>query len=873
MSKTTPDSTNTSADSRLTFDKGLGYKNFATEEISYIYDEKKNVIGTYCRNFNPLDGDILDLDKPDTIRIYKKELQRQFQILNISLLSLHYTSTSCLLKASVSFHQLLIIYLSLREDSMIISVAETLIDIYNEIEKRTKNPYQFMIVFDEKEMFKPLNQNILKEFPLNQYVLWKQSSLRKRTVMAAGKKMVKTDGLIPIIEKVEKSVDEKELEKALEVADANVRIKQELENTPPGDTPLINNYKANLTKLTLEDVYKQTGVTIKNRADWKLSDLIEVIYFASYITIVLDKNGEPFDGNGIYGLFKYGMILYSKKFKTVKFIPPPGKYVSLGPMAGQQFSFEGGVINKLPIQYNGILAYQEVDVTGQWEPDYQIEANERFAKNNVYIGSLVVDSAYRPNEITLSSLISTLPDIVEETMPYFYKVVTKKIHSWFENYQDFLKEIAEEVLKNILIETLKSLARKYIIKKIGSKIIPIINAIASIKSSIDAMRGKDTERDNIAVNCVRLYLKGITQDDKTLSVKILANILGDAFEDEIKSVIIKKATSLGVSLVERIKPVRKETPVNSTPADPQKQLPVPEAPKDDSPKQKDEKSKNDNAEIVNKGLKAFQETYKPLEEQRAIDNKAKSRPEEVHTVKDETPKVIKSHDDDKNNTDNPKSNSKIETKQEEESRELVNRKIGGSGDDSKGSEKNTRPKKGKDTNKKTGKGSKDEKQEEEAGGKLRSKPDKPVKVYPYLEVFTHTTREKFRDNLVTFFKNNPNHPLSAIYNATTNKLQPSTQKGMGAFYWEEHPEAIQAGHVRSKHSGAEDQIVIMTAHENQLYNRTIESRRKGSIQGGFKVAIIEGIPVSVESAKHMVQFGKLDPKALQNAQILDVDDL
>ena len=433
MPNTNPDSTSTNVGSHLTHDKGLGYDEYPAEQIKYIYYisyDKLKVAGTRCEGFDVLPKDVWDLDTPETKAQFKTEVEKRFQTLRAEIFWLRNISTSCLLKASVAFNQLLLIFRSLPDEKNTYAVADTLVGIFNEVEKRTKAPYQFSLDFN-KGLFKPLPQKLLTEFPLDQSGIWKQQCQRRRPIAGRGKKAINGGGLIPLVEKDESPVDWKDLDIALEVAEANVRITQELANTPPGDTPRLNDYKENLKKLTLVDVFKQTGVTIKNRADWRLSQLVEVIYYVSCKTLVLDKNGEPFDGNGIHGLFPYSMILNSKKHETVRFIPPKGRYVSLGPLADQQFSITGGIVRKLPIEYQGILAYQELDVTGQWEPDYQVEANKVLSRNTVYMGSLVVESAFAPKNISLTSMVTILPTIVEETMPYFYRVVSKKIESWF----------------------------------------------------------------------------------------------------------------------------------------------------------------------------------------------------------------------------------------------------------------------------------------------------------------------------------------------------------------------------------------------------------------------------------------------------------
>ncbi|HEY8401379.1 MAG TPA: polymorphic toxin type 5 domain-containing protein [Cytophagaceae bacterium] len=844
--------------SRLTFNKGLGYSHYPAEQILYVYDKSGNITGVSCNRFELLTEDIIKLNQPKTKPIYLKRLEGQFKILFYGLIGISYTSTTCLLKAAFAFHQLLLLYIETEDTLKIRSVAEALLSIHKEIEKRTQRPYQYRITLDETDLFQPLPATILTQFPLNQQPFWKQQSRFQKRVTIKNKIPNKQSWLIPLEEKEEQAVNEKDLEAALEAAMANIEVQKQLSLIPKGDTPLVRLYRENLNKLTLEDVYKQTQVTVKNRAPWKLSELVEVIFYISYITLVLDKNGEPLDSKGIFGQFPYGIILLSKKFKTVKFIPPPGRYVSLGPLPEHQMIIDGAIIQKMPGNHNGILSYQEVWATGQWEPEYQQKAIESLSKNKIYLGGLVVDSAYRPKEIGFTDMIAALPEVVDATIPYFYKVINNRIESWFENYEELLKEIGKEVLKNLLTETLKKLAIKYIVKKIGTKIVPVVNVISGVKSAIEEITSDEVDKEYIAVNCVRLYLKGVVKDDQTLASKILANILGDVFEEEIKKVIIAKATQAGIALMKKKKKSSKEL---STPSQPQPLPPPAETKETTTPagKKPTESTQTTDPRLIQEGWKVFHETKKE-QEQKALDNKGNTRPGEATMSKDIP---VKGEEKEKSITQKTFS---------ENDRQLVNRDTESSDEGFKGGKKKEAGKKEgrerENVNKKRGTKTKEEHQEEEERGKSSPK-NKP---YPPLEVFTHTTTRKFRQNLVKFFKNNPNHPLAVLYNPNTGRLHPSTKKGMDSFYWEEHPEAMQAGHVRSKHTGARDQVVIMTAAENQLYNQTVETKGS-SIRGGFKVAIIDGIPVSVRSAQHLIQYGKLDQKVLDNATIVDVDEL
>jgi len=616
------DAKGTSAASRLTFDRGLGFAGLPAEDIAYIRDGRGNVVGTKCAKFDPLPDDVIRMDQPSSRDEFRAEAEKQFAVLHAGLLFLRLQSTSCLLKAAATLHQLLLIYLSSSGQDRTSSVSGLLLDIFHEVEKRTRQPYQYKVVLDSADLFRPLPSKILAEFPLNQSALWRTSLRGKPSVHGSIKSGRAGTGLKPVVNREDRPVDQKQLNMVLDAAEKKVSAARVPGSASSNSAPLVTRYISDLDSLTLEDVYRQTNVSIRNHADYKLSELVEVVFYASYITLVLDSKGEPFDGNGVLGLFRYGMILTSKKFKTVKFLPPPGEYVSLGPIAGQQFLIERGTIKKLPVEYQGILGYQEVDVTGQWTPDYQEEANKVLGRNRVYLGSLVVESAYPQfqNEITLDSLYIGLQNMVDDTLPYLVRTFAKKMESWFTNYEDLLKEIGEEVVKAIVIETLKDLAKWYVIKKLGARIIPVINVVVAIKDTIEEMIGKDIERDNIAVNCVRLYLKGTQEDDRTLSSKIMANIMADAFEAKIKQALINKAVSKGVKLVDKVK--EKAGKRQSGAAQEAKPTPESSTPQASTPVNDPAKATQADQDVIRQGVKAFQETYKRPENQDGTENTA-----------------------------------------------------------------------------------------------------------------------------------------------------------------------------------------------------------------------------------------------------------
>ena len=117
-------------------------------------------------------------------------------------------------------------------------------------------------------------------------------------------------------------------------------------------------------------MFQQTKVSIRNRADWKLSGLVDIIFYASAITLVLDQQGQPFEASGVYGFFRYGMLLPSKKFKTGNSPSAAGpvRERQAGVPTERTILVAGRTVSELPTSYSGILAYRRSTSPGSGLP-------------------------------------------------------------------------------------------------------------------------------------------------------------------------------------------------------------------------------------------------------------------------------------------------------------------------------------------------------------------------------------------------------------------------------------------------------------------------------------------------------------------------
>ena len=268
-----------------------------------------------------------------------------------------------------------------------------------------------------------------------------------------------------------------------------------------------------------------------------------------------------------------------------------------------------------------------------------------------------------------------MPDIAAGTIPYFYDAVMTRLETWFENYEALLKDTFVEALKLTVVETLKDIAISYVIKKIGERVIPVVNVIAAVKDVIE----RDHERDTIAINCVRLYMKGLRQDDQTLAVKILANIMAEAFEEKIRRAIMNAAIKGGIKLVRATRrAVSRRSPALRPQAPPSPEPEAPSQPAAAPPASSPGGLTDQDRALIAKGWQVFHETRAAQEQdvQRPLMERPDGRPAPASRTKSSKDEEQATSPAQAHRTDKPRSQNEDE---EEESRELTSGKSGAQG--------------------------------------------------------------------------------------------------------------------------------------------------------------------------------------------------
>lgn len=413
-----------------------------------------------------------------------------------------------------------------------------LLDMRKTLGERTK-PYKLM--FDTR-LRNPLPKEVLEYWPFSDHARWAEdykalkkghASLDMPIVLVEKKQDIKVD------DSQQAALDATMLEAERLVNEAAISAAGGLENTPEVKRAL-----GYLTTVTLKHIEKQTGVQFHSPYDEvKLIKSTEFLVYHGPFSVVLDMQGNPTTLNG---LLRFPILIPDPGSVMERSLPVPGVYVSVQKYGFGDFQLDGKKIRK--ILFGGIGGLVENYGIGVRRPH---EFNQRLQGHLEMMGyafasSLIAKSAFSPKELTVSAIKNQFSDVVEMTMPYAVTEIAKRAKHDFENWEEIAKEIGKEVLKAIIIEKVKDKIKMWLIKKIGTKIIPLVNAVSAI---YDLFAGEEERRQvRNAVGCIMMYVQGSTDDDHHIAAKTLAKIMTDIFHDAIMSAIIKKAAEKGGKL-------------------------------------------------------------------------------------------------------------------------------------------------------------------------------------------------------------------------------------------------------------------------------------------------------------------------------------
>ncbi|MEO8018237.1 MAG: hypothetical protein ABI769_10515 [Pseudomonadota bacterium] len=370
--------------------------------------------------------------------------------------------------------------------------------------------------------------------------------------------------------------DEKQVQAAIDQAELALN-RADIANATivatSGPTPTINKAIGTLKKVTMNDIERQTQVQLHDAwSDQPLYSNTELILYHSVFSFVLDKNGEPYTING---RLDYPILVPEPGSQMKRHCPPPGGvFVSVQKYGFQNYRIEQGRIDK--VLDGGVGGFEEYGYgySGPHAFHQMIQGYLDSLGSHVFIAGVTMPAAVKREEITLSRISWRVPEFAEACVPPLVKEVTRRAKDKIEHWEDFVKEIAVEVIKGIIVDEVKRRARNYIIKKIGVRIVPGLNAAAAIYDL--ATGGTERMRMRNAIACILVALESDSAEDMTVAAKVCARIVADAFEDKIMAAIInagkKAAMKAGKHVAMKVRgsadtpPAETEKP--SAPADP-----------------------------------------------------------------------------------------------------------------------------------------------------------------------------------------------------------------------------------------------------------------------------------------------------------------
>jgi hypothetical protein len=222
-----------------------------------------------------------------------------------------------------------------------------------------------------------------------------------------------------------------------------------------------------------------------------------------------------------------------------RFVPSPGLYVSVQKFGFSTFRVDGSSISK--VLFGGVGGFQELFLAGITDvhPIQQaIQADlDHLPTPFNYIAGIALESVADPTPITAQHIREKLPTMVKLSIPYAVDQL-KKMAS-----VEGLEEIAVEVIEQVVLQVVLKKAAEFIIEKVGTKFIPVVNIAFSVYDVVSAVwYGMDEMKRVVDAICaLALALGGKTVDEDTIAAKVLGRIMADEFKDEVVQALTKYA--------------------------------------------------------------------------------------------------------------------------------------------------------------------------------------------------------------------------------------------------------------------------------------------------------------------------------------------
>jgi hypothetical protein len=305
-------------------------------------------------------------------------------------------------------------------------------------------------------------------------------------------------------------------------------------SVPYTATPLVTNAIRQLSRYTLFDL--RTATNVQQRSAYEDDKLIahtEILLYHSVFTVVLDRAGKPFDlriDEAHAGLLDYALLVPPPGSQMRRALPAPGGVnVSVQTRGDSQFRIEEGKIVK--VLQGGVGSFVEAGYGATEKHELHLKIQQFLNDRQANIASVSAEAAFNPIAITLDRIYLRLSDLAEAATPHVVNELLARAEKVFLNWQEYAKIVPQEVIKQVIIGQVRSRTEDYLIKRIGKRIVPVLNAASVV---YDLVTGdQERTRSRYAIACAILAIKGRTDEDTELAARVASKVVADAVGDKV----------------------------------------------------------------------------------------------------------------------------------------------------------------------------------------------------------------------------------------------------------------------------------------------------------------------------------------------------
>lgn len=405
---------------------------------------------------------------------------------------------------------------------------------------RTRGPYR--IGYDTRDRA-PLPPQVLATPPFTDAGRWasEAAAAARGRLYAAEPLPIVAPPPVPEPDEDAAAAAQIEIERLAQSISVNARTPRGL-----GATPQIARAVAILNAVTPADIGRQTGTTFTGlAADQPLARYTEVILYHSVYAVVLDSRGEPVD---VGSWLRYPILVPEPGSNMARHLHPPGLYVSIRRLGGGAYRIAGGRIDKVVSGGIGALR-KELPTAPEGSIPHPLE--ERIQQHLDHVGhsyAAAVVGPFTRNELSLENVRRTLPRLVAATVPYLVREAIAAAERTYDNWDDVAADLGVDIIKSAILGEAKDQAVAYLVRKIGTRVIPLVNVGAAIADVVDDSEARAVRH---AVACVQMAVQGTTSDDLHVAAKVVAKILVKEAKAKLLEAIADAAAKGGRKLVRR----------------------------------------------------------------------------------------------------------------------------------------------------------------------------------------------------------------------------------------------------------------------------------------------------------------------------------